>query len=121
VLPAEPETDTVPDGVCDANAVVKLTEPPVDAVPLTTLSAALSWSVNFVNPVGAAVCPKIITVPEGIVVPPAAQVWSPRKNVVLLAVPEAKRAVATVPLEMFEAFKLVTFEPVPLNAMFMLH
>jgi hypothetical protein len=30
-------------------------------------------------------------------------------------------ALATVPLEMFEAFKLVTFEPVPLNAMFILH
>jgi hypothetical protein len=41
---------------------------------------------------------------------------------VLLAVPDvAKRPVATVPLEMFEAFKAVTFEPVPLNAIICSH
>jgi hypothetical protein len=53
--------------------------------------------------------------------PGVAQVESPRKNVDELAVPEASRAVPTVPLEIFAAFKLVTFEPVPLNAIFMLH
>ena len=41
----------------------------------------------------------------------AAQVESPRKNVVLLAVPEAKRAVGTVPELITEAFKLVRNEP----------
>jgi hypothetical protein len=47
------------------------------------------------------------------------QVESPRKNVPLSAVPEARRAVGTVPDAMLAAFKLVTFEPVPLNAMFL--
>jgi hypothetical protein len=36
---------------------------------------------------------------------------SPRKNVVALAVPVAKRAVPTVPDDKFEAFKLVKFAP----------
>ena len=41
----------------------------------------------------------------------AAQVWSPRKYVELLAVPEAKRAVATVPEDRLEAFKVVRLAP----------
>jgi hypothetical protein len=45
----------------------------------------------------------------------AAQVESPRKYVELLAVPEAKRAVGTVPLAIAEAFKLVKDAPEPLN------
>jgi hypothetical protein len=44
-----------------------------------------------------------------------AQVESPRKNVVALAVPVAKRAVATVPDERFEAFSAVKDAPDPLN------
>ena len=42
-----------------------------------------------------------------------AQVWSPRKNVVLLAVPEARRAVATVPELILEALIAVKAEPLP--------
>jgi hypothetical protein len=44
-----------------------------------------------------------------------AQVWSPRKYVVLLAVPVARRAVATVPELIFEALIELTAEPSPLN------
>ena len=46
-------------------------------------------------------------------IPPVgvAQVWSPRKNVDEFAVPDARRAVATVPLLIFEAFTDVIEEP----------
>ncbi len=37
---------------------------------------------------------------------PAAQVWSPRRNVELLAVPEPNLAVAIVPVVIFEASRL---------------
>jgi hypothetical protein len=40
-----------------------------------------------------------------------AQVWSPRKYVDELATPEAKRAVATVPLDKLDAFKVVKLAP----------
>jgi hypothetical protein len=57
VAPAEPETDVIltePVGVCDANAVVKATEPPVLAVPVTSRKAVLlPVEVFFVKPVGA--------------------------------------------------------------------
>jgi hypothetical protein len=57
---------TVPAGVCDANAVVKSTVPPVAAEPVTTRKAELlKLVVSFVHPVGAEVCPKIKTVPAG--------------------------------------------------------
>jgi len=46
---------------------------------------------------------------------PTDQVPSPRKNVVLLAVPEARRAVPTVPVEILEAFREVRDAPDPLN------
>jgi hypothetical protein len=52
------------------------------------------------------------------VAPPAAtvaQVWSPRRYVEEFAVPEAKRAVATVPEDMLEAFKLVSPDPAPVT------
>jgi hypothetical protein len=42
-----------------------------------------------------------------------AQVWSPRKYVVLLAVPVARRAVATVPELIFEALISVNVAPFP--------
>ena len=66
VLPAEPLTLTEPEGVCDANAVVKATEPPVLAVPVTRRKALLSLVVViFVQPVGALVCANSMTVLEG--------------------------------------------------------
>jgi hypothetical protein len=46
--------------------VLKATEPPVPAAPETTLNALSLFVVNFVKPVGAAVCANNITVPEGI-------------------------------------------------------
>lgn len=64
-VPALTVTDTEPEGVCDANAVVNATEPPEPAVPETTRSALLSCVVLFVQPVGAAVCTNNITVPVG--------------------------------------------------------
>jgi hypothetical protein len=73
-----------------ANAVVNATEPPELAVPDTTLSALLSCVVDLVHPVGAAVCTNNITEPAGIGsagIVKVANVLSPRKNVVLLAVP----------------------------------
>lgn len=74
VAPALPEIvliDTEPVGVCDTKAVVKSTEPPVDAVPVTTRNALLlPVDVFFVQPVGALVCANNMTVPEGN--PPAA-------------------------------------------------
>jgi hypothetical protein len=50
---------------CEAKAVVNATEPPLEAVPLTTRNALLSWVVTFVQPVGAAVCANSMTVPTG--------------------------------------------------------
>jgi hypothetical protein len=44
-----------------------------------------------------------------------AQVESPRKNVELLAVPEASRAVGTVPADKLEAFNDVSPEPAPVT------
>jgi len=58
--------DTEPAGVCEANAVVNATEPPVDAVPVTTRKAELSpVDVFLVQPVGADVWANSITVPVG--------------------------------------------------------
>lgn len=45
----------------------------------------------------------------------ACHVLSPRKNVVLLAVPDPRRAVGTVPEPRLEAFNAVNAVPVPLN------
>ena len=65
MLPTEPLTETVPVTAFDANAVVKATEPPVLAVPVTSRRAVLlPVVVFFVHPVGAAVCANSITVPE---------------------------------------------------------
>jgi hypothetical protein len=50
--------------------------------------------------------PKLVVLEEA-----AAQVPSPRRKVEELAVPEARRAVATVPDDKFEAFKVVKFAP----------
>jgi hypothetical protein len=47
-------------------AVVNAAEPPELAVPETTRKALLLCAVDFVQPVGAAVCTKSITVPVGI-------------------------------------------------------
>lgn len=66
VAPFENELETDPDGVLEANAVVKSTVPPELAVPVTTRNALLSkFVVSFVQPVGAVVWPKNITVPDG--------------------------------------------------------
>jgi len=56
---------TVPATACDVNAVVKATDPPVLAAPLTIRNALLSWVVLFVQPVGALVCTKSMIVPDG--------------------------------------------------------
>lgn len=56
-VPALTPTETVPAGVCDANAVEKATEPPVvPPVPVTILKAESSNPavVTCVQPVGAA-------------------------------------------------------------------
>jgi hypothetical protein len=45
--------------------VVKPTEPPEAAVPETIRNDLLSCVVDFVHPVGAAVCIKVIAVPAG--------------------------------------------------------
>lgn len=55
----EPETDGVP------NAVVNAELPPELAVPDTTRNALLSCEVDFVQPVGAAVCTNSMTVEAG--------------------------------------------------------
>jgi hypothetical protein len=81
-----------------------------------TRKAELSPVVVFlVNPVGAVFCANNITVPDGINVPEetTAYVWSPRRNVDELAVPVPRRAVATVPDEMFEALIAVKATPFP--------
>jgi len=69
VAPAEPliaEMLIEPAGVCEAKAVVKSTDPALDAAPVTTLSAELlKFVVSLVQPVGAAVWLKNITVPVG--------------------------------------------------------
>jgi hypothetical protein len=70
VAPTVPDKEPVTAGV--ANAVLKATEPPVPTEPETTRNALSLFVVNFVKPVGAAVCENNITVPAGIVVPPAA-------------------------------------------------
>lgn len=52
----DPETDplpTEPETACEAKAVVKLTDPPLDVLPETIRNAALSFDVNFVQPDGA--------------------------------------------------------------------
>jgi hypothetical protein len=45
-------------------AVVNATEPPLEAAPETTLNALLSCVVDFVQPVGAEVWTKSMTVPD---------------------------------------------------------
>jgi hypothetical protein len=88
------------------DAIVKSTTLPLFMLIVVVAEEVTAWRTLLVKP------------------PPAwivCQVESPRKNVVLLAVPDAKRAVFIVPLEMFAAFKLVTFEPVPLNAIICSH
>jgi hypothetical protein len=70
VAPTVPDKEPVTAGV--AKAVLKATEPPVPTEPETTRNALSLFVVNFVKPVGAAVCENNITVPAGIVVPPAA-------------------------------------------------
>ena len=70
VAPALPDTElivTEPVGVCEANAVVKFTEPPLTTEPVTMRIALLSSPAvaSFVQPVGAAVCWKDILVPDG--------------------------------------------------------
>lgn len=59
VAPTVPVTDWL------AKAVVNATVPPELAVPLTTRKALLLWVVDFVQPVGAAVCAKSMAVPDG--------------------------------------------------------
>jgi hypothetical protein len=86
------------------DAILKSTTLPLSTSIVVVVVEVIAWRVLSVN-----------------APPPAGfQVLSPRKKVVELAVPVAKRAVATVPLERLVAFKLVTFEPVPLNAMVMI-
>ena len=70
VAPALPDTvliATEPVGVCEANAVVKFTEPPLTTEPVTIRIALLSSPavVSFVQPVGAAVCWNDNLVPAG--------------------------------------------------------
>jgi hypothetical protein len=83
----------------------------LEAFEVTVNVLAPAWSaVNVAEPDKPVPDTFIVNVPlfgEGT----DAQVWSPRKNVDALAVPEAKRAVPTVPELMFEAFKLVKLAP----------
>jgi hypothetical protein len=92
-----------------------IVEPPFALVAFeaTVNVLAPAWSaVNDAEPVRPTPDTFIVKVPL-LGADNAAQVESPRRNVVLLAVPEAKRAVGTVPLVIAEAFKLVTAEPSP--------
>ena len=50
----------------ELNRSEKLIVPPDPAVPDTTRSAALSWSVSLVHPVGAVDWTNSIAVPDGI-------------------------------------------------------
>jgi hypothetical protein len=70
------------------------------------------FAVNDAEPVRPTPDTFIVKVPS-LGADNAAQVESPRKNVVLLAVPEAKRAVGTVPLAIAVAFNEVNAEPLP--------
>ena len=60
---AEPLIVPLTEGV--PSAVVNPTEPPVVTEPDTTRNALSLWVVDFVQPVGAAVCTNNITVPDG--------------------------------------------------------
>jgi hypothetical protein len=79
---------TVPLTAFDEKAVVKATVPPLEAVPLTTRKALLSWVVDFVQPVGAEVCANSMAVPAGKALgaaPEEADVNRPCASTVILA------------------------------------
>ena len=89
---------------CDANAVENATEPPELAVPETTRRALLLCVVDFVHPVGAAVCANSITVPDGNAdgaAPELAEVTRPFASTVTVEnvyVPAATPELARVPV-----------------------
>jgi hypothetical protein len=83
---------------------------------IVTLSPVTSAQVPFVLVVENV---SVLIACIGAIDPPpplgVAQVLSPRRKVVLLAVPLPRRAVATVPLERLLALRVVRLAPEPLN------